>query len=178
MISTTSPTVIEATKGTLPVQSVSPHAPIGVAAALAYTSKPTDPALEPRSKLFSEFSLADRVALVSGGNRGLGLEMAMALAEAGARAVYCIDLPKSPGEEFLSVKAYVEAMSNREGRESRMEYVSADVRDQKTMWDVGEKIAQTEGRMDVGIAAAGILRENTHCMGYPAKDFKRASVLD
>ena len=47
-----------------------------------------------------EFSLADRVALVSGGHRGLGLEMALGLVEAGARAVYCVDLPARPGAEL------------------------------------------------------------------------------
>lgn len=58
----------------------------------------SDPA--PAPTLFAhEFSLADRVALVSGGGRGLGLEMALALVEAGARAVYCVDLPAEPADE-------------------------------------------------------------------------------
>lgn len=74
-----------------------------------------------------EFSLGDRVALVTGANRGLGLEMAMTLVEAGCRAVYCVDLPQSPGEEFTKVKQYVE---NMKGINGRMEYISADVRDQ------------------------------------------------
>lgn len=76
-----------------------------------------------------EFSLADRVALVSGANRGLALEMAMALVEAGARAVYCVDLPKQPGEEWQSVKDYISRMEGKTG-EGRLEYISADVRDQ------------------------------------------------
>lgn len=79
-----------------------------------------------------EFSLADRVALVSGGNRGIGLEMAMALAEAGARAVYCVDLPKQPGEEWGKVKSYLARMEGKAG-EGRLEYISADVRDQVRM---------------------------------------------
>lgn len=73
-----------------------------------------------------EFSLSDRVALVSGANRGLGLEMAMALVEAGARAVYCTDIPKTPGEEWQKVKEYVSRMEGK----GRLEYISADVRDQ------------------------------------------------
>lgn len=76
-----------------------------------------------------EFTLADRVAMVSGGNRGLGLEMAMALAEAGARAVYCVDLPKQPGEEWTKVKDYLSRMEGKPGQR-RLEYISTDVRDQ------------------------------------------------
>ena len=32
--------------------------------------------------------------------------MALALLEAGARAVYCVDLPKTPGEEWTKVRDY------------------------------------------------------------------------
>ncbi len=76
-----------------------------------------------------EFSLADRVALVTGGNRGLGLEMAFALVEAGARVVYCIDLPKTHGEDFQKAQAYAAKLKNKLG-EGRLEYISADVTDQ------------------------------------------------
>lgn len=76
-----------------------------------------------------EFSLADRVALVTGGNRGLGLEMAFALLEAGCRAVYCVDLPESPGEDFQKARAYAAKLKNKLG-EGRLEYVSSDVTNQ------------------------------------------------
>ena len=55
--------------------------------------------------------------------------MAMALAEAGARAVYCVDLPKEPGPEWNKVKEYLGRMSGLAG-EARLEYVSTDVTDQ------------------------------------------------
>ena len=76
-----------------------------------------------------EFSLADRVALVTGGNRGLGLEMAFALLEAGCRAVYCVDLPETPGEDFQKARDYAAKLKNKLG-EGRLEYVSSDVTDQ------------------------------------------------
>lgn len=170
------PLNVTATKGSLPVQSTSPHAPLGVLAALAYASDPSSLTLTPRSKLSDEFSLADRVALVSGANRGLGLEMAMALSEAGARAVYCIDLPEKPGKEWEAVRAYIAEMGRREGREARVEYVRGDVTDQRGMWSIGEMVAKREGRMDVGVAAAGVLREDTDCLEYPAEEFKKVSV--
>ena len=55
--------------------------------------------------------------------------MSMALAEAGARAVYCVDLPKEPGDEWHKVKDYLARMKGKAG-EGRLEYFSADVRDQ------------------------------------------------
>ncbi|CCM00333.1 uncharacterized protein FIBRA_02363 [Fibroporia radiculosa] len=145
------------------------YAPVGVSAALD-----ASPSSTPKPTLFDhEFSLADRVALVSGGNRGLGLEMAMSLVEAGARVVYCVDLPKQPGEEWTKVKEYVGRMQGKAGQ-GRLEYISADTRDQEAMWRIGEKIGDTEGRMDACVAAAGILKPHTDCLDYPAKQFQEA----
>ena len=74
--------------------ATSPLGHVGVAAALAAEGAGVK---QVKPTIWDEFALRDRVALVSGGNRGLGLEMALVLSEAGARAVYCIDLPGSPG---------------------------------------------------------------------------------
>ena len=132
--------------------------------------------------LWDEFALRDRVALVSGAHRGLGLEMALALVEAGARAVYCVDLPKRPGDEWTRVAEYVRRMAADTELKTvagRLEYVSADVRDQRAMWKVGEEIGEREGRMDVCVAAAGILKSHTDCLEYPADQFEevRAQTL-
>ena len=97
----------------------------------------------PSSTLFKhEFSLADRVALVSGGNRGLGLEMALALLEAGARAVYCVDLAKEPSAEWQKVREYAAQLTDKAG-EGRLEYISANVTDQVracNLCEVGDEI--------------------------------------
>ena len=76
--------------------------------------------------LTQEFALTDRVALVTGGNRGIGLEMAMALSEAGARAVYCLDLQSAPGDDWSKVRDHL----GRMGGKGRMEYIQGDVCDQ------------------------------------------------
>ncbi|KAJ3558481.1 hypothetical protein NM688_g900 [Phlebia brevispora] len=150
------------------------HGPIapGIAAAIASIDegKPSTPA-----SLFKEFSLADRVALVSGGNGTLGLEMALALVEAGARAVYCVDLPKTPSERWEKVRQYASQVPGKIG-EGRLEYIHGDVTNQEHMWKIGEHIGDQEGRMDVCIAAAGVFKDPADCLTYSADLFRR--VMD
>ncbi|KAF9465634.1 sorbose reductase sou1 [Collybia nuda] len=187
------------TRGTvlnsLPVHSSSPLAPLGVTAALDdFRSKTetNDNRPAPRPKIFAQFALTDRVAIVSGANQGLGLEMAMALCEAGCRTVYCVDLAEKPSDEFEAVQQFLRRMSEGlEGRSKgrldedaddpgmrvgRLEYISADVRDQETMWDIGEKIGDKEGRLDIGVAAAGVPSSHINCLKYPAEQLRK--VLD
>ena len=147
-------------------QSVSPLAPIGVNAALQ-ADKHT-----PKPKIFDEFALTDRVGIVSGANRGLGLEMALALCEAGARAIYCFDLPPNPSHEWTKTQDYVKRMQNG----SRLEYVSVDVRDQQALWSKAHEIGDREKRMDVCVAAAGILKSHTDCLTYPAEQFEEVCM--
>ena len=150
-------------------QSVSPLAPIGVNAAIgAYP----DLLLEPKPKIFDEFALTDRVGIVSGGNRGLGLEMALALCEAGARRIYCFDLPLHPSDEWTMTKSYVRRLNNG----SDLEYVSVDVRDQQVVWTKAREIGDREKRMDICVAAAGILKSQTDCLIYPSDEFKEVCV--
>lgn len=123
--------------GPIGVTAALHHSPNGTCALLDascerdmtdYRQLKTDPA--PSPTLFQhEFSLADRVAVVSGGNRGLGLEMALALIEAGVRAVYCVDLAKEPSEEWQKVREYAAKMTGK-GGEGRLEYISGNVTDQ------------------------------------------------
>jgi len=131
-----------------------------------------DPTFTPRPKILDEFALTDRVGLVSGGNRGLGLETAIALAEAGARVVYCFDLPEEPSQEFKASREYV----SRLGNGSRLEYFSADVRNKELLWQKAEEIGNKEQRFDFCVAAAGILKPNTDCLEYSAEEFRE--VLD
>lgn len=89
----------------------------------------TPPDTPARPTLFSkEFALNDRVALVTGGHRGIGLEAALALVEAGARVVYCADLPDGPSEQWQKVRDYAARMEGKSG-EGRLEYISADTTD-------------------------------------------------
>ncbi|EGO27259.1 hypothetical protein SERLADRAFT_366799 [Serpula lacrymans var. lacrymans S7.9] len=134
--------------------------PLGVAAVVKASK---DPSFTPRPSIWDEFSIPDRVAIVTGGNRNIGLEMALVLSEIGARAVYCIDLPGQPSDEFKLTKDYVAKFGGR------LEYVSADVTNQVEIWDKINKIGDDEGRIDACIAGAGVLGREVDCLDYSAK---------
>lgn len=97
--------------------------------------------------------------------------MALALCEAGAKAIYCMDIREEPSSEWKATRDYVKALGNG----SRLEYASADTTNQQDMWDKVEKFADEEGRMDVCVAAAGVLKPNQSCLEYPAEEFRQAS---
>lgn len=113
-----------------------------------------------------EFSLADKVVLVSGAARGLGLTQAEALLEAGAK-VYALDRLEEPSSDFYRIqKRATEELG------TALHYRRIDVRDTELLNNVVEEIANTEGRLDGLIAAAGIQQE-TPALEYTAKDANR-----
>lgn len=129
------------------------------------TSSCSTPAIQ---EGLGDFALTDRVAIVTGGNRGLGLEAALALSAAGSRAVYCLDLPEKPGENWNAARQSVAKL----GGARRLEYVTADVRDQKTLFKTVEEIATKEGRMDICVAAAGISGAARSCLEYTEEELE------
>ena len=40
------------------------------------------------------------------------------------------------------------------------------------MWKIGEYVGDNEGRMDVCVAAAGVLKSHTDCLEYPADQLR------
>ncbi|KAJ9391333.1 hypothetical protein DTO063F5_943 [Paecilomyces variotii] len=100
---------------------------------------------------FREFNLENRTFTVTGGARGLGLCMAEALMEAGAK-VYCLDRLEKPDPEFQ--KAQERAVKSEYG--GALEYRRIDVRDHVNVNNVMAEIAAESQRLDGMIAAAGI----------------------
>ncbi|KAJ5095987.1 Glucose/ribitol dehydrogenase [Penicillium alfredii] len=109
-----------------------------------------------------EFSLAGKVVCVSGAGRGLGLTQAEALLEAGAK-VYALDRLEEPAPEFQHIQQRAKTLG------SELHYRRIDVRDTELLNSVIEGIANTEGRLDGLVAAAGIQQE-TPALEYSAKD--------
>ena len=140
---------------------------VGTKAALQAAN---DPSFTPSPTLFEkEFSMKGRVVAVSGANRGLGLETALALAEAGA-TVHCFDLASTPSDIFSASSAYLKRLGPQVGR---IEYSTLDVTNQDTVWSTVEKVAGREGgKLDACIAAAGIFNGEP-ILEYKAEDLKK-----
>ncbi|KAF1841754.1 NAD(P)-binding protein [Cucurbitaria berberidis CBS 394.84] len=109
-----------------------------------------------------EFSLANRVVLVSGAARGLGLTQAEALLEAGAK-VYALDRLPEPSPDFHTVAEKAKKLG------TVLEYRQIDVREVEALHKIVQEIADKEGRLDGLIAAAGIQQE-TPALEYKAED--------
>src|SRR5262245_53684230 len=92
------------------------------------------------------FSLADRVAIVTGGSRGLGQEMAEGLAEAGASLMLC-----ARREQWLTPT--VTAMR---AQGFRVEGMVCDVSKPGDVQAVVDQTVTTFGRVDVLINNAGV----------------------
>lgn len=115
-----------------------------------------------------ELDLRDKTILVTGAARGLGLCMAQALLEAGAR-VYALDRlsedQRSPAFKEIETRAKNEWNTS-------LAYRQIDTRDVPALNKVVEEIANEAGSLDGLIAAAGIQQE-TPALDYTAEDANR-----
>jgi len=98
------------------------------------------------SNLSSLFDLAGRVAIVTGGSRGLGLEMAVGLAEAGASLMLC-----ARREEWLTP-----AIADLRGRGFTVEGMTCDVSDTADVQAVVDQTIAVYGRLDILVNNAGV----------------------
>ena len=94
----------------------------------------------------SMFALTGKVAVVTGGNGGIGLAMAAALAEAGARVVLAA---RNPDKGAEAVRHIVDR-----GGDAR--FVPADLSDPEAASGCIAAVAADEGRLDILVNNAGI----------------------
>jgi gluconate 5-dehydrogenase len=92
------------------------------------------------------FSLKDRVAVVTGGSRGIGLEMAEGLAEAGASLMLC-----ARREEWLTP-----TITDLRARGIRAEGMRCDVAKAADVQAVVDKTMSTFGKVDILVNNAGV----------------------
>ena len=92
------------------------------------------------------FDLSGRVAIVTGGSRGLGEEMAEGLAEAGASLMIC-----ARREQWLAP-----TLESFRGRGFKAEGLTCDVADPNQVQAVVDKTMATYGKIDILINNAGI----------------------
>jgi gluconate 5-dehydrogenase len=92
------------------------------------------------------FDLQGRAAIVTGGSRGLGLEMAEALAEAGASLMLC-----ARREQWLTP-----ALDELRAKSCRAEGMVCDVTDEDQVQAVVDATVSAFGRIDVLVNNAGV----------------------
>ncbi len=98
-----------------------------------------------------KFKLTDRVALVTGGGRAIGLACVEALAEAGARVIIA--------DNDAAVAATGQATLRAKGLDA--EVVVMDVTDSARVDAVAAEVARRHGRIDILVNNAGIARSET-----------------
>jgi NAD(P)-dependent dehydrogenase (short-subunit alcohol dehydrogenase family) len=97
------------------------------------------------------FKLGGRVALVTGGGRGIGLGCAEALAEAGAKVIIADHDAAVAKEGRAALKA--------KGYETEVEVVDVTVSTRVT--EVADAVVSRHGRIDILVNSAGIARSET-----------------
>jgi 2-dehydro-3-deoxy-D-gluconate 5-dehydrogenase len=103
----------------------------------------------------STFDLGGKVAIVTGGNGGIGLGMARGLAEAGAGIAIV------GRNEAKSVAAVAELKQHG----ARAISVTADVTDKAAVADMAERVRRELGRIDILVNNAGInIRKPPHAL--------------
>jgi 2-dehydro-3-deoxy-D-gluconate 5-dehydrogenase len=99
------------------------------------------------------FDLKDKVAIVTGGNGGIGLGMARGLADAGARVVIA-------GRNAAKSQSAVEDLGGRGGEAMALE---TDVADEQSVAQLVDTTRQRWGRLDILVNNAGInIRKPVH----------------
>lgn len=121
-------------------------------------AKPSDPS----SHVLSHFSLKGKTACVTGGARGIGLEVCRALAEAGA-AVALIYTSSKDADETAS------KIAKETG--STVKAYKSDVRDKTTITDTINQIAEDFGKLDICVANAGIAAHHDS-LTYAVEDWQ------
>src|SRR5688500_10153179 len=94
------------------------------------------------------FDLSGRTAVVAGGTSGIGRELALGLADAGADVV-------SIGRRTALIE---EVAAEIEGRGRRTLRIPADVTDPAALEQVRESVLRTFGRLDILVCAAGVTK--------------------
>ncbi|WP_416425097.1 SDR family oxidoreductase [Pseudomonas sp. App30] len=92
------------------------------------------------------FSLADKVALVTGGTRGIGLAIAQVLGHAGARVII--------SSESTSDCAQAVVQLQQQGVDATA--VCADLRVQQEVDELARRVLASHGRIDVLVCNAGV----------------------
>lgn len=120
----------------------------------------------PESNVFDLFKMTDRVALITGGSKGLGAEMGMALAQAGARVVI-------NSRTQADCDAVAANIADATGVEAMG--IAADVTQEDQVDTLFGQVTERFGRLDAVVNSAGInIRHPIE--EFPFEDYRK--VID
>ncbi|KAK5005767.1 hypothetical protein LTR28_007306 [Elasticomyces elasticus] len=129
-------------------------------------ARPLNPALiEHLTPTMAKFTLPGKIAVVTGGGRGLGLNMAQALTEVGISGVAILDVQQELGDKAAR------ELSEQTGVDVR--FYRVDVRDGNGVREAIQDVVDHYGRIDVLINAAGIADSNIKAETYDHEMFRR-----
>lgn len=114
------------------------------------------------NNVLSHFKLDGKVAAVTGGARGIGLEVVRALAEAGASVALIYTSSKDAEETAQKI-------SNQTGQ--KVTAYKSDVRSKSTITATINQIASDFGRLDICVANAGIA-DHIDSLEYPEEEWR------
>lgn len=109
-------------------------------------------------------SLAGRVAIVTGGNRGIGSGISLALAEAGASVVVCYRRDEVAAND---ITAKIEGM----GRKAMA--LQADITDYDKVKEIIAKTVEAFGKIDILVNNAGIASRGKHILDTEVEEFRK-----
>ncbi|KAJ9620169.1 hypothetical protein H2203_007934 [Taxawa tesnikishii (nom. ined.)] len=112
-----------------------------------------------------KFTCPGKVAMVTGGGRGLGYNMAQALSEVGVRGIAIMDVQQELGDKSARV------LSEQTGVDVR--FYKVDVRDGHAIQQAVHDVVAHYGQLDVVINAAGIADSNIKAETYDPEKFRR-----
>jgi len=110
--------------------------------------------------IFEKFRVDGQVALVTGATRGIGLGIAEALGEAGARLFLSSKTPKPEVIEGLRRKGFA------------VDYIAADMADPAAPARLVEAVVAKAGRLDILVNNAGIAQHGD-TESFPAETYRR-----
>jgi len=111
------------------------------------------------------FRLDGKVALVTGATRGIGLGIAKALAEAGARVVISSRVPKAEVIEELTAAGL------------KVDYLQADMEDEAAPAKLIADTIELAGRLDILVNNAGVAQHG-ETDTFPAEQYRRLMTIN
>jgi len=108
--------------------------------------------------------LAGRVAIVTGGDRGIGSGISLALAEAGSSVVVCYRRDEVAAKDII---AKIEVLG------SKAMALQADITDCDRVREIVSKTVETFGKVDILINNAGIASRGKHILDTEMEEFQR-----